>query len=158
MGESRLTYLIKKYDKPYVSGELRSSESNKLLKRNQRNSEKHFICDELLFECKFFYFSKVQKDFVHYLVDYFSNSFKKLHGRAKKETIILAFIFYVKKIEDSHIKLENYKICKKYGLTNDIFILIICRVCDEFVKSSPITYYDSYRYNHEILSKNGGEI
>ena len=158
MAESRLDYLIKKYDKPYVSGEIRSCETNRLLKRNQRNAEKHLICDELLFECKSFTFTKSQKDFIHYLIDYFSNSFKKLHGRAKKETIILAFIFYVKKIEDSHIKIGNYSICKKYGLTNDIFILIICRICNEFVKSSPITYHNTYKYDHEILSKNGGEI
>lgn len=158
MSEERLNYLIKKYDQPYVSGEKRLSESKKLLKRNQRNAEKHVICNELLSECIFFNFTKFQKNFIHYLIDHFSNDFKRLHGRAKKETIILAFIFYVKKIENSQIKIDNYSICKKYGLTNDIFILIICRVCDDFVRSSPIIYHSSHKYDNDILSKNGGKI
>ena len=158
MSENRLNMLIKKYECSYVPGEIHSAETNKLNKQNQRDIEKHLICDELFDECGFLNLSPSQKEFIHYLISRFSNNFKYLHGRAKIETIILAFIFYVKKVDDSHVNLKNYSICKKYGLTDTIFILIICRMCDDFVKSSPIRYIDSNYYNHELLLKNGGKI
>lgn len=158
MSARNIDYLIKKYDKPYVSGEIRSSETNKLLKRNQRRLIKHTICDELLRECEFLKLTAAQKDFVHYLVDRFSDSFKKLHGKSKKEAIILAFIFYVKKLTRPRLKIYNYSISKKYGLTPDVFTLILCRMCDDFIKSSPIPCFESTSYDHEILSKNGGKL
>ena len=157
MSESDIIRLIKKYDKPYVPGEIHLSRTNTLNKRNQRKANKHWICEDLFFECDFFNLSSSQKEFIHYLVDCFEN-FKELHGRAKKEAIILAFIFYVKKLEDSHINIKNYSICKKYGLTDDVFILVVCRISDYFVKSSPIKYFESSFYDHEILSKNGGRV
>ena len=92
-----IEYLLKKYNKSYVPGEKQFSETNKLLKRNQRRIMKHEICEDLFFECDFLNLSKVQKNFVHYLIDRFSDDFKKLHGKAKNEAIILAFIFYIKK-------------------------------------------------------------
>ena len=158
MSDGRINYLIKKYDKSYVPGEKQSSETNKLLKRNQRKLIKHSICEDLFFECDFLELNKVQRNFVHFLIDRFSDNFKRLHGKAKNEAIILAFIFYVKKIDDSRINVENYSICKKYGLTNDVFLLIICRICDSFIKSSPIIYHETKKYNHDIFSRNGGEI
>ena len=153
-----INYLIKKYSKPYVPGEKHSSQTNKKIKRNQRIIEKHYLCNLLIEECDFLNLSPSQKEFVHYLIDAFANDFKKLHGRAKKETIILAFIFYVKKLEDSRLKIENYSVCNKYDLTSDVFILIICRVCNYYIQSSPLKIVESNKYDHEILSKNGGKI
>ena len=158
MGEENIRYLLKKYNKSYVPGERRATQTNTALKRNQRMMDKHQVCDELLYECDFFNMSISQKEFVHYLIDTLGADFKKLHGRAKKEAIILAFIFYVKKLEDSRLKIENYSICKKYCLTEEVFILVICRVCDYFVRKSPLPVYETKRYDHEILSKNGGRV
>ena len=93
MSDGRINYLIKKYDKSYVPGEKQSSETNKLLKRNQRKLIKHSICEDLFFECDFLELNKVQRNFVHFLIDRFSDNFKRLHGKAKNEAIILAFIF-----------------------------------------------------------------
>lgn len=111
----------------------------------------------MLYEVQF-HLSDSQIKFVHFLIDYLRNDFKKLHRRAKKETIILAFIFYVKKLEESRFDLNNYSISKKYNLTDSVFKLIICRMCDTFIKSMPLSYYETDKYNHEILSKNGGKL
>ena len=156
MQNNDIEYLIKKYDKPYVSGEVQSRETNNSIKRNQRLEEKHLLCDSLLEELSFD-FSHYQREFVHYLIDRFGN-FKRLHAKAKNEAIILAFIFYVKKVEDSRINLNDYSVCKKYGLTDGVFVLIICRICDDYVKKSPMGYVESTSYDHEILSKNGGKL
>ena len=158
MSEQDINRLIKKYSAPYVPGELPSRKTNNIIKKNQRNAEKIAICDDLLYECNFLNFTHSQKEFIYFLVNRFSDKFKKLHGRAKKETIILAFIFYVKKLEDSRLILSNYSICKKYGLTDKVFILIVCRMCDEFVKSSPIVCMESTKFDHEILLRNGGKF
>ena len=158
MSSARINYLLKKYDKHYVGGEKHSPETNKMLKRNQRRLVKHAICEDLFFECDFFSLSRYQRDFVHFLIDRFSDHFKKLHGKAKNEAIIIAFIFYVMKLENSRINVDNYSVCKKYGLSSDVFVLIVCRMCDDFVKKSPINFYESTRYDHDILSKNGGKL
>ena len=153
-----IEYLLKKYNKSYVPGEKQFSETNKLLKRNQRRIMKHEICEDLFFECDFLNLSKVQKNFVHYLIDRFSDDFKKLHGKAKNEAIILAFIFYVKKLDNPRLNVENYSISKRYGLTNNVFILVVCRICDDFIKNSPIIHIESTDFDHEILSRNGGKL
>lgn len=158
METKRIMTLIKKYDNPYVAGERHSSETNKLNKRIQRKAGKHSLCEDLMLECDFFNFSTSEKEFLHYLIDRFADEFKKLHHKAKNEAIILAFMFYVKKLEDSRVNINNYAISKKYGLTDDVFMLVICRMCDNFVKSAPIAYKDTTKYDHEILSKNGGRL
>ena len=154
---SQIDYLLNKYGVEYTPGEIHSPKTNLRLKQKQRIVDKHKLCDELLYEIQF-NVSDYQKRFVHFLINYFSNDFKKLHGRAKKETIILAFIFYVKKIDDSRVDLNNYSISKKYNLSDSVFKLIVCRMCDSFIKSMPISYYQTDKYNHEILSKNGGKL
>ena len=158
MSEEDINRLIKKYNSPYVPGEIHSRKTNNMIKKNQRNAEKLSICNDLLFECSFLNFTQNQKDFIYYLVNRFSDKFNKLHGRCKKEAIILAFIFYVKKLDDSRVMLCNYSICKKYGLTDNVFILIVCRMCDDFAKSLPVGSVETDRYDHEYLSRNGGKI
>lgn len=153
----KIDYLLKKYRSPYVKGEIHSPQTNLKLKQNQRRIEKHVICNQLIDEINL-HFTNVQKDFLHYLIDYFHKDFKKLHARAKKEAIILTFMFYVKKVENARINLNNYSICKKYDLTDSIFKLILCRMCDTFIKNSPIKFQESTKYDHDILSKNGGKI
>ena len=154
--EKDINNLIRKYNSNYVKGEIFSSDRNKQLKREQRTIEKHNLCDELFSEINI-NFTPFQKDFVHYLIDRFSVKFKKLHGRAKNETIILVFMFFTKKLEDSHIDLNNYSISKKYGLNDSIFKLVVCRICGDYIDKSPMIYKQTTKYNHEILSKNGGK-
>jgi hypothetical protein len=56
--------------------------------------------------------------------------FKRLCGRCKNEIIILAFIFYVKILSNPRLRLHKWRICKKYGLTNEKYMLIITRLSE----------------------------
>ena len=150
-------FLIQKYDKKRMPYEDRGREYDKLRKREQRKNELQDICDDLFYECKLLGLTNYQKQRVIYLVEMFGDNFKSLHGQAKKETIILAFIFYIKKIEDPRIRLERYQITSKYDLTDNIFEIIVCRLCEFFMKRMPIVPYGTTKYNHEFLSRNGGE-
>ena len=58
---ARINYLLKKYQAPYVKGEIHSSKKNLELKRNQRRIEKHILCDELIEELGI-HFSITQKN------------------------------------------------------------------------------------------------
>lgn len=149
-------YLIEKYNSSYVKGEKHSTQTNKVNKQNQRKIEKHMLCEELIDEINL-NFSPYQKEFIHYLIDRFDD-FKKLHGRAKNEAIILVFMFFTKKIDDARINLNNYSISKKYGLDDNLFKLVLCRICDDYVKNSAMIFQESTKFNHEILSKNGGKL
>ena len=151
-----IDYLIRKYGSSYVVGEKHSTQTNKINKQNQRKKEKHLLCDRLIDEINL-HFTPHQREFIYYLIDRF-NDFKKLHGRAKNEAIILVFMFFVKKIDDSRINLNNYSISKKYGLNDNLFKLVLCRICDDYVKNSAMIFQESTRFDHDILSKNGGYI
>ena len=80
-----------------------------------------------------------------------------LHAKAKSETIILAFIFYIKLNEEPKIKINQYKITSKHGLTDNIFEIIICKLAEYYMQRMPIVPVESTDYDHEILSKNGGQ-
>lgn len=147
--------LLNKYDNrvPY---EERSPESDKIRKRKTRLNKLHKLSEEVFLECKTLCLSNYQKERVRFLIDKFGYDFKSLHGKASKKARILAFIFYIKKLEDPSIRLSDYHITKKYGLTDDVFEIIICRVCETFILESPIVPYETTKYDHEILSRNGG--
>lgn len=148
--------LLNKYN-TRVPYEECSQETDRERKRKTRLKELHNICEELFNQCKILCLSNFQKERVHWLIDKFGNNFKSLHGHAKKETIILAFIFYIKKIETPKIRLEDYQITREYNLTDNIFEIIICRVCETFIMESPIVPYETTVYDHELLSRNGGQ-
>lgn len=155
---SRTSFLINNYDKKRMPYENRGKEYDKIRKRENRKKELYEICEELFFECdnyKRLKLTDYQKERVKFLVDTFSNKFKMLHNKSKKETIILAFIFYIKINEQPKIKLNEYKISSKYCLTDNIFEIIVCKLCEYFMKRTPIVPVDSNNYNHEMLSRNG---
>lgn len=152
-----ITNLLNKYE-TRVPFEERNRSSDKLRKRKTRLTKLHTLCDELFLECKPLCLSNFQKERVHFLIDKFGNNLKSLHGQSKNPVKILAFIFYIKKLEDPRIRLSDYQITKTYGLTDNIFEIIICRVCETFIREAPIVPYETSKYDHEILSRNGGEI
>lgn len=166
MEDRSLEYIIGVYEKPYVPGEIRSKETNKKLRDEKKRKDRHLIFDELClelfndfddlcFEAKTLMLSPNQKKLVRYLIDEFSDSFKDLHHTAKKETIILAFMFYVKKIENSKIKLQHYRICTKYGLTDQVFEIIVCRLLEDFMKRVPIVPRQYPIDEHDTLVREG---
>lgn len=156
---SNVDYL--KYDKQRMPYESRGKEYDKQRKREERQKELEGITTELFDECQSYkklQLTPYQELRVRFLVNHFSNDFKMLHGQAKTETIILAFIFYIKINEVGRARLKNYKITGKYGLTDNIFEIIVCRLCEYYMQRTPIVPVGSTNYDHEILSRNGGKI
>ena len=156
----RTNYLVKNHDHKRIPYEDRGSEYDKLRKREERKKELDVICDELFFECeqyKLLNLTPYQKTRVKFLIDDWGWNFSKLHGKAKKEAIILSFIFYIKKLEVASIRLGDYGVLsQRYGLTNDIFELVVCRLAAYYMSKAPIVPRVTTDYDHEILSKNGG--
>lgn len=166
MKERSLEYLIGLYEKPYVKGEIRSKETNRKVRYEQKRKNRHLIFDELCLElfndfdelcleAKTLVLSPNQKKLVRYLIDEFSSNFKKLHHTASEKCIILAFMFYVKKIENSKIKLQSYRVSKKYGLTDQVFEIIVCRLLENFMQRIPIVPRNHTIDEHDILVREG---
>lgn len=150
-----IQYLLDTYDNAYVKGEQRSNESKNRIRKESRRKNRHLILDELLLESKSLILTPNDKKTVRYLIDIFTDDFKKLHRRAKDETIILAFIFYLKKIELPSIRLSDYRICNKYGLTDTVFEIILCRIILYYMRKTPIEPKTYSKDEHDILIREG---
>lgn len=155
MAERDIYFLLDLYEKDYVKGEKRSKETRKKIKQETKRRNRHLIFDELLLEAKTLIFTPDQKKIIRYLIDDFNNDFQYLHRQASEECIILAFMFFLKKIETPMIRLNQYRITKKYGLTDHVFELITCRLTLEFMRRAPIRPINYGRDEHEILIKEG---
>ena len=148
--------LLDKYEKAYVPGEERSSEYRWKLRQESNLKNRMLIVDQLCLELNS-HVTNIQKDRVKYLVKIFNEDFKYLHKQADEETIILAFIMFIKKLENSKRQLSEYKITKKYGLTDSAFELIICRTLDYIMINSDVYIQESLTDNYENLL-NGGYL
>jgi len=161
MSDRDIAYLLNlyesnpSYENNYVKGEMRSTEHNRKRKREEKRKNRHLIFDELLLEAKTLIFTPNQKKLIRYFIDDFNKDFKYFHRRASEECIILAFMFFVKKIETPEIRLERYNICKKYKLTDHVFELILCRLALKLLHKIPIKPRPYTKDNHEILIKEG---
>lgn len=148
------TKLIKKYESGYVPGERRTPAQEKSHKQEQRMAEKHSLADELMNEAKVLMLTNYEKQHVHYLIDKF-HDFRKLHGNCKNEAIILAFIFYVAKNNTPKRQLKEYNFTKKYGLTDNVFELILCRLVRVLLSETKIVPVGTTKYNHDMLYRTG---
>lgn len=152
---------LMQYNNQRMPYENRGNEYDKKRKREERLKELQDTTTDLFEECKPYkklQLTPYQELRVRFLVNHFGNNFEMLHGQADSDTIILAFIFYIKINEVGRARLNDYKITSKYGLTDHIFELIVCRLCEYYMKRMPIVPVGTTNYDHEILSKNGGEI
>ena len=140
---------LKKYEK-YVQGERRPPHTEKQHKQKQKLQEKHTLTDELLHETRILALTPNEQEHIHYLIDKFSN-FRELHGNCKKETIILALIWYIAKINTPKRRIKDYQFNRKYGLTDDIFELIMCRITQRLLAESPIVPRHTLKYDNNIL-------
>jgi hypothetical protein len=143
------------YENNYVKGERRSTEHNRKRKREEKRKNRHLLFDELLLETKTLIFTHNEKKLIRYLIDDFNNDFQYLHRRASEKCIILAFMFFLKKLETPQIRLDRYSICKKYGLTDHVFELILCRLTLKFMHRTPIRPRPHTKDNHDILIREG---
>lgn len=155
MSYESIEKIIKKYeDNVYVPGEKRSCEYERQEKQKQAIRKRHMIA-KILFNEVTFHLNEYEKKQVHYFIDKFQN-FRKLHGKASNETIILSFIFYVKMKQNTLIRLDEYKICKKYKLNNRTFEIILCKIILKLLEETEIKRSVTTQYDHNILLK--GEI
>lgn len=145
---------INLYNNTYVKGEIRSKQYNKILKQKEAIKSRHLIADKLFNEVPFI-LNDHEKSHVHYLIDHNKN-FKKLHRKASNETIILAFIFYTKINQNTHIRIQKYKISQKYNLTNNTFEIILCRLILNILQETNIYPVNAKKTDHNILYK--GEL
>ena len=151
MSMESTTRLLKKYENnSYVPGEKRTSQSEKKHKQKQKLQEKHELTDELLHKTKILALTPNEQKHIHYLVDKFQD-FRSLHGNCKKETIILALIWYVAKINTPKRRIKDYKFNREYGLTDDIFEIIMCRITQKLLADSPIIPRHTNKYDNDIL-------
>ena len=150
-----IQYLLDTYDNAYVKGEQRSKHTKNRIRKESVRKNRHLILDELLLESKSLMLTPNDKKTVRYLIDVFSDDFKKLHRRTSDEAIILAFIFYLKKIELPSVRLSDYRICNKYGLTDAVFEIILCRIILYYMRKTPIEPVTYRKDEHDILIREG---
>ncbi|MBQ9024835.1 MAG: hypothetical protein IJ104_01000 [Methanobrevibacter sp.] len=146
---------LDKYNNLFVPGEKRTSEYEKHIKQKQRIKMRKQIAKSMKYEAKYLLITDNHLKQVYYLIDIFGDKFKMLHKRASEETIILAFIFYCIRIDNSTINLNNYRISKKYKLTDQVFSLIISRMLHYFMKQHPIAPVETTEYDHDLLLRGG---
>ena len=148
-----INYLIRLYNKPYVKGEKRSKEYERMMSQEKTMEEKKRITEDLFAEIPF-HLTQYQKDHVLYLIEQYPD-LTKLHGNAKTETIILAIIFYVRMGLEGDIRLDRdkYKVISKYNLKHTTFELITCRLAFNYLENVNIIPRYSTKYDHGILYK-----
>ncbi|MBR3212979.1 MAG: hypothetical protein IKF79_00550 [Methanosphaera sp.] len=149
--------LIDKYNEPYVPGEKRSNEYERKVKREQRLKSRLIKLDLILNDAKTLLVTPSQKKQVQFLIKKHSNEFKELHRTVSEETIILAFIFYVKMMEDISVKIDRYTVSSKYNLTHNTFETIICRLAKQYIMKGIIPPEITTDYDHEIMLESKGK-
>jgi hypothetical protein len=152
-----ITQLLKKYSKSYVPGEERSTEYDNMIKQKNILQDNIQLLHELNQELpETLTLNKWDLRIAETLVKRFHGHLKILHKQAKKEAIYLTFLFYLNKMENPLIQIEDYTIFRKYGLTTSIYSLIITRVCDTYIRERPIPITQTTNYDHDLLIRNGG--
>lgn len=149
-----INYLINLYNKPYVKGEKRSKEYERMIGQEKTMEEKKRIMKDMFAEVPF-HLTEYQKDYVEWLIEEYPD-LNELHGNAKTETIILALIFYTRIGLNGDIRLnkDKYAIISKYKLLHSTFELIVCRLAFSYMQNHAyIVPRDSSKYDHSILYK-----
>lgn len=148
-----INYLLKIYRKPYVKGETRSKEYERMINQEKTLEEKKRIAKDMFSEISF-HLTDYQKEHVLYLIEQYPD-LTKLHGNAKTETIILAIIFYVRIGLNGDVRLDRdkYNIITKYNLKHTTFELIVCRLAFNYLENVNIIPRHTTSYDHNILYK-----
>ena len=148
---TNINQLLEKYEKP-TSAERTSQEYTHKQKTEKARKHKHLILDELLNEIPFT-LKPYQIKQIQYWIDRFNDDFKSFHRNSSNETILLAFIMIQQMQADKGIKINKYKICKKYNLTQSKFETIQNQLIFRLMKTTELRYSQSRYYNHEKTDK-----
>lgn len=158
MRKKNIEFLLKKYERQ-VYGEkvfpMYIHEKKQEQKLENNIQLLHALNDELPETLKIYGHNMA---FAENLVKTFNNEFKTLHKQAKKEAIILSFIFFTNNIDNSNLHLQKYSIFSKYGLTLSMHNLIITRIAKYYMEKSPLPIIETTSYDHDLLLRNGGNI
>ena len=145
--------LLEKYgDDIYVEGMYESPEQHQRRNKKNRIRKRLQLFKDLLKEESKLYLNKFEKEQVQYHIKKYDN-FKELCNNVKEETIILAFIFYVKLSSNFDIRFNTWSICAGYGLTYRTYSLIITQLCKLISEDIPLSLSATTRYDHNILEK-----
>lgn len=149
--------LLKKYSKNYVPGEKRSTKYDNMIRQQTTLQDNihllHTLNQELPDTLQL---NRCDIRIAETLVAVFNTNLKTLHKNCKTETILLVFLFYLKKMENPKLQIEDYSILKNYGLTTQIYSLIISRALKYYMEHVPISIKTTTEYDHEKLIRNGG--
>lgn len=149
--------LLKKYQANYVPGERRSNEYDNMIRQQNTLSDNIHLLHQLNQELPTtLTLNKCDLKIAETLAKTFTGNLKTLCRNCKKEVIFLTFLFYIKKMENPLIQLEDYTIFQKYGLTTSIYSLIISRALQHYMHTRPIPITTTTDYDHEKLIRNGG--
>ena len=152
-----IEYLLKKYSCNYVPGEKRTSGYDNMMKQKAKLEDNITLLHQLNQELPTnLQLNKCDLRIAETLVKRFNGHLKTLHNNVKKEAIFLSFLFYLNKMETPILQIEDYAIFRKYGLTTNIYSLIITRVCDAYIRERPLPIETTTDYDHEKLIRNGG--
>ena len=155
---NKINQQLEEYNKTYVPGEKRSTEYDTKIQKEKRLEENLQLLDDLNRELpETLQLNRCDLQLAEHLVKVFNNNLKYLLRQGKTETILLAFLFYLRKMENPHIKIEDYTILRKYGLNNNNYSLIISRVCMYYMIHTPIQPTETKQYDHDLLLRNNGE-
>ena len=151
-----LNYLLQKYNNQYVKGEKISNTLRNKNRTESKRKHRHLLLDNLKNEAEKLNLNNSQIIIVRYLIDEFNKEFQELHRKASEETIILAFMFYVKMIDEPRTRIDKYRVSSKYNLTDKVYEIILCRMLLKFMKKCPIRPYGNYASDeHDILIREG---
>lgn len=157
MPDKSIKNLLRKYSKNYVPGEKRSTEYNKILRHKNMQKNNIMLLHDLNRELpETLTLNKCDLKLAEHLVATFNNNLKYLHKQTKKEVILLAFLFYIKKMENPKLQIEDYTILLNYGLTTSIYSLIITRVARHYMTTKPVQITTTTDYDHDLLIRKGG--
>ena len=152
-----INHLLKKYSKSYVPGEKRSQQYNNMIHHQKTLQENIMLLDELNREVpETLQLNKCEIKILENLLKVFNNNLKYLHRKCKTEVILLVLIFYIKKMDNPIIKIEDYKYLKNKGVNLTNYSLIISRLAMYYMVNSPIHPTETTKYNHDLLLKNNG--
>ena len=151
-----INYLLKKYS-TYVPGEKRTPEYDNM-KRQQRILHDniqllHELNNELPINLQL---NRCDIRIAETLAKLFHGNLKTLCRNCKKELIYLVFIFYLKKMENPSLQIEEEPVLIEKGLNTQIYTLIISRTLKYYMEHVPIPITTTTDYDHDLLIRNGG--
>ena len=129
--ERDINFLLNKYQtkqpgEVFTSESLKEAYNNKEWRLAQKIRTCKYVMDELGLK-------GTDRDRCIYIVK--KVPLKQLHRKASCETIITCICFYIKKLQTPKRRTYDYRVCKEYGVDEEIFSLVIARLCDYFQRN-----------------------